>query len=242
MARSVRRCSRSAGRRCCRARIIRGSASITATISNLAGLTTSNYDLAYDGTNWSMLDTASGVATALTASTTGGVDHAHRSRNDADCDGRATRRRSISGRADWQCGLGLEPADHRSIEDRGRRAAGQPARAAPTPAPPASAPPPCPTWQPGLEGITPSVSPAPRPTRSRTPAGPRWRAASIPPVRRLPSTVSASRFPVRLPPATALRSMTMPAAAATTATRCKLADDAQPARCSTAAPSRSATR
>ena len=50
-----------------------GSASVTATISNLGGLTTSNYQLQYDGTNWSLLDAGTGAATPLTASTSGGV-------------------------------------------------------------------------------------------------------------------------------------------------------------------------
>jgi flagellar hook-associated protein 1 FlgK len=50
-----------------------GTAGLTATISNLGGLTTSNYDLTYDGTNWSMTDAATGIATTVTASTTGGV-------------------------------------------------------------------------------------------------------------------------------------------------------------------------
>jgi flagellar hook-associated protein 1 FlgK len=42
-------------------------------VSNLADLTTSNYTLQYDGSNWSLLDTASGAATPLTASTAGGT-------------------------------------------------------------------------------------------------------------------------------------------------------------------------
>jgi flagellar hook-associated protein 1 len=50
-----------------------GSASVSATVSDLTGLTTSDYTLAYDGTNWSMTDTASGAVTALTASTAGGT-------------------------------------------------------------------------------------------------------------------------------------------------------------------------
>jgi flagellar hook-associated protein 1 FlgK len=45
-----------------------GSASITAAVSNLGALTTSNYYLKYDGSNWSLIDTASGAATTLTAS------------------------------------------------------------------------------------------------------------------------------------------------------------------------------
>ncbi len=50
-----------------------GSADVTATVSDLGGLTTSNYDLEYDGTNWNMSDTVTGQSTALAASTTGGV-------------------------------------------------------------------------------------------------------------------------------------------------------------------------
>jgi flagellar hook-associated protein 1 FlgK len=50
-----------------------GSASATASVSNLGGLTTSNYELQYDGSNWSLTDTASGVAAPLTASTVAGV-------------------------------------------------------------------------------------------------------------------------------------------------------------------------
>jgi flagellar hook-associated protein 1 len=51
----------------------KGTANVTATISNLGGLTTSDYQLEFDGTNWNMSDTASGTSTALTASTTAGV-------------------------------------------------------------------------------------------------------------------------------------------------------------------------
>jgi len=50
-----------------------GNASVTAAISNLGGLTTSNYYLQYNGATWSLIDTASGAATALTSSTSGGV-------------------------------------------------------------------------------------------------------------------------------------------------------------------------
>jgi flagellar hook-associated protein 1 len=50
-----------------------GNASVTAAISNLGALTTSDYYLQYNGANWSLIDTASGAATALTASTSGGV-------------------------------------------------------------------------------------------------------------------------------------------------------------------------
>ncbi len=48
-----------------------GTASVTASVSGLGALTTSNYYLKYDGTQWSMIDTASGAATTLTASTAG---------------------------------------------------------------------------------------------------------------------------------------------------------------------------
>jgi flagellar hook-associated protein 1 len=50
-----------------------GSADITATVSDLGGLTTSNYDLQYDGSNWNMTDTVTGQSTAVAASTAGGV-------------------------------------------------------------------------------------------------------------------------------------------------------------------------
>jgi flagellar hook-associated protein 1 len=50
-----------------------GTADITATVSDLGALTTSNYNLEYDGTNWNMTDTVTGQSTPLTASTAGGV-------------------------------------------------------------------------------------------------------------------------------------------------------------------------
>jgi flagellar hook-associated protein 1 FlgK len=50
-----------------------GTATVTASVSDLGALTTSNYYLHYDGTNWTMTDTASGSASPLTASTSGGV-------------------------------------------------------------------------------------------------------------------------------------------------------------------------
>jgi flagellar hook-associated protein 1 FlgK len=50
-----------------------GNASVTASIGDLSSLTTSNYYLKYDGSNWSLVDTSSGAAAALTSSTTGGV-------------------------------------------------------------------------------------------------------------------------------------------------------------------------
>jgi len=48
-----------------------GSADVSAVVSDLGGLTTSNYDLKYDGSNWSLIDSASGAATSLTSSTSG---------------------------------------------------------------------------------------------------------------------------------------------------------------------------
>jgi flagellar hook-associated protein 1 FlgK len=56
-----------------------GSASVTAAVtagltgnaSDLGGLTASDYYLKYDGSSWSLVDTASGVATALSASGSG---------------------------------------------------------------------------------------------------------------------------------------------------------------------------
>ena len=50
-----------------------GSASVSATVSNLGALTTSNYYLQYNGSNWNLTDTASGAVAPLTASTTGGT-------------------------------------------------------------------------------------------------------------------------------------------------------------------------
>jgi flagellar hook-associated protein 1 FlgK len=44
-----------------------GSASVSATISSLGALTSSNYYLEYSGTAWSLVDSASGVASPLTA-------------------------------------------------------------------------------------------------------------------------------------------------------------------------------
>jgi flagellar hook-associated protein 1 FlgK len=49
-----------------------GTASISASISNLGGLTGSNYDLTYGGTSWSLVNTSSGASTALTATPPGG--------------------------------------------------------------------------------------------------------------------------------------------------------------------------
>ena len=50
-----------------------GTAAVTAAVSSLGGLTTSNYQLQYAGGNWSLIDTGSGATTALTATTVAGV-------------------------------------------------------------------------------------------------------------------------------------------------------------------------
>lgn len=50
-----------------------GSASVSAAVTDLSSLTTSNYYLKYDGANWSLVDTASGASTALSSSVNGGV-------------------------------------------------------------------------------------------------------------------------------------------------------------------------
>jgi flagellar hook-associated protein 1 FlgK len=50
-----------------------GTASVTGVISNLGGLTTSNYQLEYDGTNWNLTDSVTGAVSPLTATTAGGV-------------------------------------------------------------------------------------------------------------------------------------------------------------------------
>ncbi len=50
-----------------------GTAAVSAVVSSLSGLTTSNYTLQYAGGNWSLVDTASGASTALTATTVAGV-------------------------------------------------------------------------------------------------------------------------------------------------------------------------
>ena len=50
-----------------------GSASVSASITDLGSLTTSNYDLKYNGTTWSLVDSASGAGTPLTSSVSGGV-------------------------------------------------------------------------------------------------------------------------------------------------------------------------
>jgi flagellar hook-associated protein 1 FlgK len=50
-----------------------GTATVTAAVSALSGLTTSNYYLQYASGNWNLVDTASGASTALTATTAAGV-------------------------------------------------------------------------------------------------------------------------------------------------------------------------
>lgn len=50
-----------------------GTATVSANVTDLADLTTSNYHLKYNGSSWSLVDTASGASTALTSSTSGGV-------------------------------------------------------------------------------------------------------------------------------------------------------------------------
>jgi flagellar hook-associated protein 1 len=50
-----------------------GSASVTAAVTDLGQLTTSNYYLEYNGATWSLTDTASGASTPLTSSTSAGV-------------------------------------------------------------------------------------------------------------------------------------------------------------------------
>ena len=48
-----------------------GAESVSASITDLSSLTTSNYYLSYNGTSWGLVDTASGVATPLTSTTSG---------------------------------------------------------------------------------------------------------------------------------------------------------------------------
>jgi flagellar hook-associated protein 1 FlgK len=50
-----------------------GTATVSAAVSSLNGLTTSNYYLQYASGSWTLNDTASGAATALTATTAAGV-------------------------------------------------------------------------------------------------------------------------------------------------------------------------
>jgi len=50
-----------------------GNAQVSATISDLGSLTTSNYTLQYDGSAWSLVDSANGASTALSSSTSGGT-------------------------------------------------------------------------------------------------------------------------------------------------------------------------
>jgi flagellar hook-associated protein 1 FlgK len=48
-----------------------GTESVTASVSNLGGLTTSDYYLSYNGSTWTLTDTASGATAALSSSTSG---------------------------------------------------------------------------------------------------------------------------------------------------------------------------
>jgi flagellar hook-associated protein 1 len=48
-----------------------GTASVSATVSSVGALTTSNYYLKYSGSSWSLVDTASGVSSPLTAGSGG---------------------------------------------------------------------------------------------------------------------------------------------------------------------------
>ena len=50
-----------------------GNAQVSATISDLGSLSTSNYTLQYDGSAWSLVDSANGASTALSSSTSGGT-------------------------------------------------------------------------------------------------------------------------------------------------------------------------
>ncbi len=50
-----------------------GNAQVSAAITDLGSLTTSNYYLQYNGTDWSLVDTASGATTALSSSTSDGT-------------------------------------------------------------------------------------------------------------------------------------------------------------------------
>jgi flagellar hook-associated protein 1 FlgK len=50
-----------------------GTAAVSASVSDLGSLTTSNYDLRYNGSAWSLEDSASGASTPLTSSVSGGV-------------------------------------------------------------------------------------------------------------------------------------------------------------------------
>jgi flagellar hook-associated protein 1 FlgK len=50
-----------------------GSATVSAAVTDLSSLTTSNYYLRYDGSNWSLVDTASGASASLSSSVSGGV-------------------------------------------------------------------------------------------------------------------------------------------------------------------------
>lgn len=50
-----------------------GTATVSASITDLSSLTASNYYLKYNGSAWNLVDTASGAATALASSVSGGV-------------------------------------------------------------------------------------------------------------------------------------------------------------------------
>ena len=50
-----------------------GNAQVSATITDLGSLSTSNYTLQYDGSAWSLVDSANGASTALSSSTSGGT-------------------------------------------------------------------------------------------------------------------------------------------------------------------------
>jgi len=50
-----------------------GTAVVSASITDLGSLTTSDYHLKYDGSAWSLIDSASGASTPLTTSVSGGV-------------------------------------------------------------------------------------------------------------------------------------------------------------------------
>lgn len=50
-----------------------GTASVSASITDLGSLTTSNYYLKYNGSAWNLVDSASGASTPLTTSVSGGV-------------------------------------------------------------------------------------------------------------------------------------------------------------------------
>ena len=102
-----------------------GSAAVTATVSNLGGLTTSDYYLGYDGSNWSLLDTASGAAAPLTASTSGGVTTLTGAGMSPQRHGHGQGGGSVPGRAHRRRSCRPGSADHRSHQDRRRRRLGE---------------------------------------------------------------------------------------------------------------------